>query len=140
MFTALAPTDGFDASSAFATIAGVFLGSLLWWCILVSLIGGLPIVKPPYGVVASIDLGTGKLRWQVAHGETPDVVRNHPALKGKDIPKTGQPGNIGVIVTKSLVIAGDFAPAAWTLTSSTPSSGRPRSGRTYDAPTSTTSA
>jgi threonine/homoserine/homoserine lactone efflux protein len=41
VFTALAPTDGFDASSAFATIAGVFLGSLLWWCILVSLIGGL---------------------------------------------------------------------------------------------------
>jgi quinoprotein glucose dehydrogenase len=70
-------------------------------------LGGLPIVKPPYGVMASIDLANGKLRWQVPHGDTPDVVRNHPALKGMTIPKTGQPGNIGIVVTKTLVIAGD---------------------------------
>ena len=57
--------------------------------------------------MSSIDVATGKLRWQVAHGDTPDVVRNHPALKDKNIPKTGQPGNIGIVVTKTLVIAGD---------------------------------
>jgi quinoprotein glucose dehydrogenase len=34
-------------------------------------------------------------------------VRNHPALRGVNIPKTGQSGNVGVVVTKTLVIAGD---------------------------------
>ena len=45
--------------------------------------------------------------WQVAHGETPDVVRNHPALTGLSIPRTGRPGVIGTLATKSLVIAGE---------------------------------
>jgi quinoprotein glucose dehydrogenase len=44
----------------------------------------------------------------VAHGDTPDFIRNHAALKGLNIPKTGQQTyNIGTLVTKSLVIAGD---------------------------------
>ena len=51
---------------------------------------GLPIVKPPYGVIAAIDLNTGKLIFQVPHGDTPDNVRNHPLLQGMNIPKTGQ--------------------------------------------------
>ena len=42
----------------------------------------LPLVKPPYGVLAAIDLDKGDLKWQVPHGETPDAIRNHPALKG----------------------------------------------------------
>ena len=45
--------------------------------------------------------------WQVPHGDTPDVVRNHPALKGLNIPKTGQQGAVGDVVTKTLVILGD---------------------------------
>jgi quinoprotein glucose dehydrogenase len=68
---------------------------------------GLRIVKPPYGVLAAIDLHEGDLLWQVPHGDTPDVVRNHPALKGLDIPKTGQRGNVGLVITKNLVILGD---------------------------------
>jgi len=49
----------------------------------------------------------GEIAWQVAHGETPDNIRNNPALKGLSIPRTGQPGIIGVLTTKSLVIAGE---------------------------------
>ena len=45
--------------------------------------------------------------WSVPHGDTPDTIRNHPALKGLTIPKTGEPGSVGVLVTKTLVIAGD---------------------------------
>ena len=45
--------------------------------------------------------------WQIAHGETPDNVRNHPALKGLNIPRTGRPGRIGMLVTKTLLIAGE---------------------------------
>ncbi len=41
------------------------------------------------------------------HGETPDNVRNHPALKGLTIPRTGQSGLVGVLTTKTLVVAGE---------------------------------
>jgi quinoprotein glucose dehydrogenase len=69
---------------------------------------GLPLMKPPYGTISAINLDTGDIVWQIAHGETPDFVRNHPALKGIDIPRTGQMGyNIGTLITKTLVIAGD---------------------------------
>src|SRR5205823_3142746 len=68
---------------------------------------GLPLVKPPYGRISAIDLNKGEILWQVAHGETPDNIRNHPALKGLNIPRTGRPGIIGTVVTKTLVIAGE---------------------------------
>jgi quinoprotein glucose dehydrogenase len=68
---------------------------------------GLPLVKPPYGRISAIDLNRGEILWQVAHGETPDNIRNHPALKGLTIPRTGRPGNIGTLVTKTLVVAGE---------------------------------
>jgi quinoprotein glucose dehydrogenase len=70
-------------------------------------VDGLPIMKPPYGVLNAINLDRGDIVWQVAHGETPDAVRNHPALQGKTIPKTGQNVSVGLVVTKSLVILGD---------------------------------
>jgi quinoprotein glucose dehydrogenase len=68
---------------------------------------GLPIQKPPYGVIAAIDLNKGDLLWKIAHGETPDNIRNHPALKGLNIPRTGRPGSVGTLVTKTLLIAGE---------------------------------
>jgi len=75
---------------------------------------GLPLVRPPWGRITAIDLNKGEIVWQIAHGETPDNVRNHPALKGLNIPRTGRTGGaggssggIGTLVTKSLVIAGE---------------------------------
>jgi quinoprotein glucose dehydrogenase len=68
---------------------------------------GLPLVKPPYGRITAIDMNKGELVWQIAHGDTPDNVKNHPALKGLSIPRTGRQGRIGVLVTKSLIIAGE---------------------------------
>ena len=68
---------------------------------------GMPIVKPPYGLLSAIDLNKGDIVWQVPHGDTPDVVRNNPALKGMNIPTTGQGGNVGLVVTKTLVVIGD---------------------------------
>jgi quinoprotein glucose dehydrogenase len=70
-------------------------------------VAGLPIVKPPYGRISAIDLKVGDITWQVAHGETPDNIKNNPLLKGLNIPRTGQAGNVGPLVTKSLVICGD---------------------------------
>ncbi len=68
---------------------------------------GLPLMKPPYGVLSAINLDKGELMWQVPHGDTPDAIRNHPALKGLNIPKTGQGGAVGLVVTKTLVVMGD---------------------------------
>ena len=68
---------------------------------------GLPILKPPYGVLNAINLDKGEITWQVPHGDTPDAVRNSPALRGMTIPKTGQQGSVGLLVTKTLVVLGD---------------------------------
>ena len=68
---------------------------------------GLPLVKPPYGRITAIDLDSGTIKWQIAHGETPDNIKNHAALKGLTIPRTGQTGYAGLLVTKTLVVAGE---------------------------------
>ena len=62
---------------------------------------GLPIVKPPYGLMVAIDMNKGDIKWSVPHGDTPDAVRNHPLLKNMNIPKTGQGGNVGVLIESS---------------------------------------
>ena len=58
-------------------------------------------------MLAAIDLNTGALKFQVPHGDTPDNVRNHPLLRGMNIPKTGQGGSVGVLITKTVVVVGD---------------------------------
>jgi quinoprotein glucose dehydrogenase len=68
---------------------------------------GLSIVKPPYGALAAIDLEKGVVKWRTPHGDTPDNVRSHPLLKGMAIPKTGQNGSVGLVITKTLVVLGD---------------------------------
>jgi quinoprotein glucose dehydrogenase len=70
-------------------------------------IQGLSIVKPPYGALSAIDLEKGAIKWRVPHGDTPDAVRSHALLKGLQIPKTGQTGSVGLVITKTLVILGD---------------------------------
>jgi quinoprotein glucose dehydrogenase len=94
-------------------------------------VDGLPISKPPYGLLAAIDLDKGQLKWQAPHGDTPDAVRNHAALKGLDIPKTGQAqtSGVGLVVTKTLVVMGD--PTATT----TPEHPRGAMLRAYDKAT-----
>ncbi|HVZ28558.1 MAG TPA: PQQ-binding-like beta-propeller repeat protein [Rhizomicrobium sp.] len=70
---------------------------------------GLPLFKPPYGTITAINMDTGDFRWQVANGDTPDEIKNNPALRGLTIPRTGQGGRdiSGLMVTKTLVITGD---------------------------------
>ena len=87
---------------------------------------GLPLIKPPYGRINAINLDSGDILWQVPHGETPEAIRNHPALKGLNIPRTGRPGQVGTVVTRTLVIAGEpgFGP--------TPSGQRGSMLRAYD--------
>src|SRR5580704_6973387 len=75
---------------------------------------GLPLVKPPYGSIVAIDMNKGEILWKIANAETPDNVRNHPALKGLNIPRTGRQSNtVGILLTKTLMIAGE--PGTFTL-------------------------
>jgi quinoprotein glucose dehydrogenase len=68
---------------------------------------GLPIMKPPYGVISAVNLDRGDLQWQVPYGETPDNIRNILNQKGIKTGNLGQNGSVGLLVTKTLVILGD---------------------------------
>jgi quinoprotein glucose dehydrogenase len=68
---------------------------------------GLPLLKPPWGRITAIDLNTGEHLWMVPNGEAPDYVRQHPALQGMDLPRTGRPERGGLLVTKTLLFAGE---------------------------------
>jgi len=71
---------------------------------------GFPIVKPPYGVLAAIDMNTGTMKFRVPHGETPDNYRASFERLGIKYPeKTGQGGSTGLMVTKTMVVVGDLA-------------------------------
>lgn len=67
---------------------------------------GLPLVKPPYGRITAYNMNTGDIAWQVANGDTYEWIKTHPALKGLTIPKTGRADEGGIVVTKTLVFAG----------------------------------
>jgi len=71
---------------------------------------GLPLIKPPYGRVTAINMNTGDHVWMQPIGNTPENIKNHPMLKGVTIPKTGRPGRTGIMVTKSLLWAGERGP------------------------------
>jgi len=68
---------------------------------------GLPLLKPPYGRITAIDLNTGEHLWWIPNGDTPDAVKNHPALKGVAIPRTGKSAHANVLVTKTLLFYGE---------------------------------
>jgi glucose dehydrogenase len=70
-------------------------------------VDGIPLVKPPYGRITAIDLTSGDHVWQVVNGDTPASIKNHPLLEGIEIPPTGKPTRSSLILTKSLLFAGE---------------------------------
>lgn len=68
---------------------------------------GLPLARPPWGRITAIDLNEGEHRWWVPNADTPEEVKNNPALKGVDIPRTGKQTRSGLLLTKSLLFAGE---------------------------------
>ena len=65
---------------------------------------GLPMVKPPYGRITAIDLNSGDHLWMVPNGDGP---RDHPALKGLNLPQLGQAGRAAPLLTKSFLFLGE---------------------------------
>jgi quinoprotein glucose dehydrogenase len=68
---------------------------------------GLSIMKPPYGRITAYDMNKGTIAWQIANGDTPANVKNNPALQGVNFPKTGTARLVGILITKTLLFAGD---------------------------------
>jgi quinoprotein glucose dehydrogenase len=69
----------------------------------------LPLMKPPYGRITAIDLNSGEHLWMIPNGDTPESIKDHPALEGLEIGRTGKPTRAGILVTKTLVFAGEGA-------------------------------
>jgi quinoprotein glucose dehydrogenase len=69
---------------------------------------GLPLLKPPYGTIAAIDLTKGEVAWEIPNGETPENVKNHPTLAGVTLGRTGRSGQPpGALATKTLLIVAE---------------------------------
>jgi glucose dehydrogenase len=69
---------------------------------------GIPLLKPPYGLLTAVDLNKGAIAWQEIYGDNAQL-RANPALAGVKLPdKLGIAGaQGGVIVTKGgLIFAG----------------------------------
>ena len=52
-------------------------------------------------------MNTGEHLWWIPNGNTPERIRNHPALQGVDLPNTGQPSHATALVTRSLLMYGE---------------------------------
>jgi quinoprotein glucose dehydrogenase len=68
---------------------------------------GIPIVKPPWGRITAIDLSTGNHVWMVPNGDTPDFVAERLGLDPASIPNTGRASRAGLLVTRTLLFAGE---------------------------------
>jgi glucose dehydrogenase len=65
---------------------------------------GLSLYKPPYSRITAIDMNTGEHLWWIPVGETPDRVRDNPALAGIDVGETGTGQVATMTVTPNLLI------------------------------------
>jgi quinoprotein glucose dehydrogenase len=70
-------------------------------------LGGLRLLKPPYGHITAFNMNKGEIAWMIPNGDTPPEIRNHTRLQGLNIPKTGSPSQAGILVTKTLLLAGE---------------------------------
>jgi len=68
---------------------------------------GVSIVKPPWGRITAIDLKTGEHAWMVPNGDTPDYVAERLQLDPSLIPNTGRQSRAGLLVTRTLLFAGE---------------------------------
>jgi len=70
-------------------------------------LGGLRLIKPPYGRITAYNMNKGDIAWMIPNGDTPPAIKDHERLKGLNIPRTGSPSQAGLLVTKTLLLAGE---------------------------------
>lgn len=67
----------------------------------------LPLARPPWGRITAIDMNSGDHLWWIANADTPKAVLAHPQLKGVTLPRTGIATRAGLLLTKTLLFAGE---------------------------------
>lgn len=70
---------------------------------------GIPIWKPPYSRITAIDMNTGEHAWMIPTGETPNRIKNNPALAGVELGNTGTGALVPMVVTANMLIYSDDA-------------------------------
>jgi len=70
-------------------------------------IEGLPLYAPPYGRITAIDMVSGEHLWWIPNADTPENIRNHPALAGVELPRTGNQNRSGLLLTRTLLFSGE---------------------------------
>src|SRR5262249_15391377 len=70
-------------------------------------IQGLPLLKPPYGRITAYDMNKGEIAWQVPNGDAPQSMKDAAAKLGVTLPRTGNPSQSGLLVTKTVLFAGE---------------------------------
>jgi glucose dehydrogenase len=70
-------------------------------------VDGIPIIQPPWGRITAMNLNKGSIEWWIANADTPAAVRDHPLLQGIELDRTGIPTRAGLLVTKTLLFAGE---------------------------------
>ena len=57
-----------------------------------------------YGRITAIDMNTGDTLWMIPTGDTPERIKNHPALEGVDLPNTGVRSQALTLVSRTLLM------------------------------------
>lgn len=71
---------------------------------------GLALLKPPYGRITAYDMNKGEIVWQIPNGGTPpDVQEQLDAAGLTNVPPTGSRSQAGLLVTRTLLFAGEGA-------------------------------
>jgi quinoprotein glucose dehydrogenase len=69
---------------------------------------GLPLLKPPYGRITAYDMNRGDIAWQVPNGDTPPNIKEAFTKLGlTNVPPTGFPAQVGLVVTRTLLVGGE---------------------------------
>ena len=71
---------------------------------------GLPLTKPPYGRITAVNMNSGDTQWVIPNGDGP---KDDPLLKDLHLGQLGIPGRPALLVTKSLIFAGEGSDAIW---------------------------
>lgn len=73
-----------------------------------NILGGIPLIKGPYGRITAIDLNTGDHTWMIPNGKPAENLVNNPALKAGNIDASNWGGGqrSPILVTKSMLVEG----------------------------------
>lgn len=73
-----------------------------------ALSNNLRLMKPPYGRITAYNMNEGDIAWTIPNSDTPPAIKaNLDAAGLRDVPATGNPSQVGLLVTKTLLFAGE---------------------------------